>query len=100
MYYQEECPTWYSIRNSDSVAEANKGIMTEKETWEAAAEEIRGWMRLQVKAHETTPYANPTEALREHKNQMSQLGVILSKFLKKSGMDPKDVFEELKKWKY
>jgi hypothetical protein len=72
--------------------------MTEQETWEAAGEEIRGWMRLHIKSQETTPYANPKEALREHRNQMNMLGTLLSIFLKKAGHDPKEIFKELREW--
>lgn len=65
------------------------------EIWKKAAEEVKGWIDLQKKYHETTPFANPIEALREHKNQLSQLSVIYSKFLKYSGMESKAVFRKL-----
>lgn len=44
-----------------------------------SVEEIRGWKSLLIKAHETTPYANPKEAKREHDNTVRLLDVMISK---------------------
>ena len=72
--------------------------MTEKETWEAAAEQVRDWMRLHIKAHAQGGFTYPEEALREHKNTLNLLGTILSQFRKKAGHDSKEVFKELVMW--
>lgn len=45
--------------------------------------EIEGWERLQTKAFNELPFANPSEAEREHKNTMNLLAVIKSKISKK-----------------
>ena len=48
-----------------------------------AVKEIERWEALQIKVMAEVPFANPTEAGREHKNTMNLLAVIKSKLIKR-----------------
>jgi len=56
-----------------------------------AVDEIEGWENLLIKAHAETPYANPKEADREHRNTMNLLAVIKNKLRKKTELKQNEV---------
>lgn len=58
----------------------------------SAIKEVQGWRDLQILSHKNCPYADPTNAQREHENTLRLLDVIMSKISKKesseTGSDP------------
>lgn len=67
-----------------------------RDIWLEAAKDIRGQIELQKLAYASISYKDEKEAYREHCNVISCLGVLLSKFRRKAGDCPKDIFQELK----
>ena len=82
---QREQALELSIRELEQLADENKdrAHYLSQEAYKRgvsfAVNEIEGWERLLIKAHEGCPYSNPKEAEREHKNTMNLLATIKSK---------------------